>query len=104
MQGPNELSERQKDHLAHHRPSDGKPAAAYNPDHNDEDSNWTSTTLPHLTSTNLQAEYPPISVPEDVLPDVDADQEDATYQQGMVIASEIAHEMLTRGRVRYSEA
>ena len=77
---------------------------ADNHDHNDEDSNWTATTLPHLTSTNLQAEYPPISVPEDVLPDVDADQEDATYQQGMVIASEIAHEMLTRGRVRYSEA
>ena len=71
--------------------------------HDEEDSNWTATVLPHLTALNLNAEYPPIAVPEDVLPDVDADEEDTTYQQGMVVASKIAQEMLTKGRVRYSE-
>ena len=39
---------------------------------------------------------------EDIMLDHDADGEDVTYQQGMVIASKIAIEMLTKGRVRYS--
>ena len=61
-----------------------------------------ATVIPDLTALNLDQEYPRITVPDDMLPDHDADEQDATYQQGMGIAAEISKEMLTKGRVRYS--
>ena len=69
----------------------------------DEDSNWRATIMPHLTVLNLDEEYPRITVPDDMLLDHDNDETDGTYQQGMAIAAEIAKEMLTKGRIRYTQ-
>ena len=69
----------------------------------EEDSNWTQTFLPHLSDLDLEQLYPRIQVPEDILPDLDPDETDATYKQGMIIAEEILGEMRTLGRVRHPD-
>jgi len=67
-----------------------------------EDSDWTNTIIPHLTALNLDEVYPRIAVPDDIMLDHDADEEDATYKQGMMVASQIADDMLTKGRIKYT--
>jgi hypothetical protein len=68
----------------------------------EEDSDWTNTIIPHLSALNLDEAYPRIAVPEDIMLDHDDDDEDATYKQGMMVAAQIADDMLTKGRVRYA--